>query len=87
MLDVNISLPEHMKAAIDEKIAASGYKDASEYLYHLICQDIVQEEIDDKALEKLLLEGLDSGASTLVTDEWWEQKRSQLLEKHQQPQK
>lgn len=82
MLNVSISLPDSMKAVIDEKIAASGYRDASEYLYHLVCQDLVQEEIDDEILEKLLLEGLDSGVSP-VTDEWWEQKRNQLIEKHQ----
>lgn len=84
MLNVNISLPDRMKTVIDEKVTAGGYKDAGEYLYHLVCQDIAQEEIDDEILEQLLLEGLDSGASTLVTDEWWEQKRNQLLDKHRQ---
>lgn len=35
----------------------------------------------EKDLEKFLLEGLNSKEFILVTDQWWENKRKQLLNK------
>jgi antitoxin ParD1/3/4 len=50
----------------------------------LICQDIAQGTPEN--LEQQLLEGLESGHPIEATDEWWEQKRAQLLETHQRNQ-
>ncbi len=55
-----------------------GYSSTSEYIKHLISQEV--ERVALARLETLLLEGLDSGESIEVTDEWWKQKRTQLLE-------
>jgi antitoxin ParD1/3/4 len=84
MLNVSVSLPDHLKDLIEAKVLEGGYGDSSQYLYHLICQDIAQT-IPDK-LEQQLLDGLESGKPIEVTDEWWEQKRAQLLESHQRTQ-
>jgi antitoxin ParD1/3/4 len=81
MLNVSVSLPDHLKDLIEAKVLEGGYGDSSQYLYHLICQDIAQTVPEN--LEQQLLEGLESGKSIEVTDEWWEQKRTQLLESHQ----
>lgn len=81
MLNVSVSLPNHLKDLIEAKVLEGGYGDSSQYLYHLICQNIAQNMPEN--LEQLLLEGLESGKSIEVTDEWWEQKRAQLLESHQ----
>lgn len=77
MTTLNISLPDPMRAFIDEQIAKGGYSTASEYIRHLIRQD--QEKAEQTRLEALLLDGLNSGTSVEVTDIWWEQKRAELL--------
>ena len=85
MTTLNISLPESMRAFIEEQVHKGGYSTASEYIRHLIRQE--QERADHRRLEELLLEGLDSGESIQVTDEWWEQKRVQLMERFRQKNK
>jgi antitoxin ParD1/3/4 len=79
MTTLNISLPESMRDFISEQVAKGGYSTASEYIRHLIRQEI--ERVTKTQLETLLLEGLDSGESIEITDEWWEQKRTELVEK------
>lgn len=79
MTTLNISLPESMRAFIDEQIAKGDYSTASEYIRDLIRQD--QKQAAQMKLETMLLEGLDSGESIEVTDEWWENKRIELLER------
>ncbi|BAZ40739.1 putative addiction module antidote protein, CopG/Arc/MetJ family [Calothrix sp. NIES-4101] len=81
MTTLNISLPEAMRAFIDEEVAKGGYSTASEYIRDLIRQ--AQKKAEEKKLEAMLLEGLDSGESIEVTDEWWEQKRSQIMQRFQ----
>ncbi|MHC5599296.1 MAG: ribbon-helix-helix domain-containing protein [Nostoc sp.] len=39
MSNINISLPESMKAFIEEQVAQGGYGSVSEYLQELIIQD------------------------------------------------
>ena len=79
MTTLNISLPESMRSFIDEQIAKGGYSTASEYIRHLIRQD--QKQAAQMKFEAMLLEGLDSGEPIEVTDEWWENKRTELLER------
>lgn len=79
MTTLNISLPESMRAFIDEQIAKGGYSTASEYIHHLIWQE--QKQAAQIKLEAMLLEGLDSGEPIEVTDEWWENKRAELVER------
>lgn len=79
MTTLNISLPESMRDFISEQVAKGGYSTASEYIRHLLRQEL--ERVTKTQLETLLLEGLDSGESIEITDEWWEQKRTELVEK------
>lgn len=79
MPTLNISLPESMRAFIDEQIAKGGYSTVSEYIRHLIRQD--QKQVAQMKLEAMLLEGLDIGEPIEVTDEWWENKRTELVER------
>lgn len=46
---------------------------------NLIRQD--QEKAEKKQIEKLLLEGLNSGEPVKITDDWWSQKRMELMER------
>jgi len=79
MTTLNISLPESMRNFISEQVAKGGYSTASEYIRNLIRQEL--ERVAKTQLETLLLEGLDSGEAIEITDEWWEQKRTELVEK------
>jgi antitoxin ParD1/3/4 len=56
---MNISLPDSMRAFIDEQISADGYGTASEYVRNLIRAD--QKRLEEQKLERLLLERLKSG--------------------------
>jgi antitoxin ParD1/3/4 len=84
MLNVSVSLPDRLKDLIEAKVQEGGYGDSSQYLYHLVCQDIAQTIPEN--LEQQLLEGLESGIPIEATDEWQLQKRAQHLESHQRNQ-
>jgi antitoxin ParD1/3/4 len=56
---MNVSLPESMKAFIEERLAGEGYGTASEYIRELIRAD--QKQREEQKLEKLLLERLQAG--------------------------
>ena len=77
MTTLNISLPDSMRAFIDEQIAQGGYSTASEYIRDLIRQ--AQKQAAQEKLDNLLLEGLESGESIEVTDEWWQEKQERLV--------
>jgi len=75
---LNISVPDQVQTFVEEQAIAAGFGSASEYIYHLIVRD--QERIaQQERIASLLLEGLDSGEPVAATDEWWEQKRTQLM--------
>lgn len=40
-----------------------------------------EESVARRRVEQLLLEGLDSGKPIEVTEEWWREKRRELVEK------
>ena len=79
MTTLNISLPEAMRAFIDEQIAKGGYITASEYIRQLV--RAAQKRQAQERLEELLLEGLDSGEPTPMTAQDWDDIRRQALER------
>ncbi len=80
---LNISLPEQIKTFVEQQAIAAGFNSANEYVYHLILRE--QERIaQQERIESLLLEGLESGEPVEATEDWWEQKRTQLVERFQQ---
>lgn len=75
---LNISLPEEVQPFLENQAAAAGYGSLGEYVYHLILLE--QERLEQQAkVEALLSEGLESGEPIEATDDWWEQKRLQLI--------
>nr|WP_235355209.1 type II toxin-antitoxin system ParD family antitoxin [Aliterella atlantica] len=70
---MNISLPESMRTYVEEQVASGGYSTASEYFRELVRTD--QKRKDNERLESLLLEGLQSGTATPITDEDWQDIR------------
>lgn len=77
MTNFNISIPESMQEFVQQQIISGNYNNASEYILHLI-QNHQQQSTE---LEIMLNEGIESGSPIEVTESWWEQKRSMLLEK------
>lgn len=63
MTTMNISLPEALKASVDEQVGSRGYGTSSEYVRELIRKDQHRQE-----LRRLLLEGAES-EPTAVADE------------------
>ena len=82
MTTLNISLPESMQTFIEEQIAKGGYSNASEYVHHLIQQD--QRQTAQMNMEAMLLEGLGSGEPIEITNEWWGNQRTELVERSRQ---
>ncbi len=84
MSTINISLPETMKAYIDEQVSKGGYSTVSEFFRDLIRQD--QKRKAKENLEDLLLEGIQSGSTTPMSTQDWEDIRLAVQEKmtHQQ---
>lgn len=82
MTTLNISLPDSMRAFIDEQIALGGYSTASEYIRDLIRQ--AQKQAAQEKLDSLLIEGLESGEPIEITDEWWQAKQERLIKLRRQ---
>lgn len=75
---MNISLPDSMRAYIEEQVASGGYSTVSEYFRELVRQD--QKQKAQERLEVLLLEGIESGTATPMNTEDWENIRQSVRE-------
>jgi len=74
MKSMNISIPEKMRAYVEQQVTEGGYNTASEYIRELIRQD--QKRKATEKLETLLLEGIQSGDATSMTEKDWEDIRA-----------
>jgi len=63
MTTVTISLPETLKAFIDQQVATKGYGNVSEYFRSLLRE--AQERYEEAGLEVLLREGLATGGKDI----------------------
>lgn len=79
MASLKISLSDSTRRFVEEQVALGGYSNDSEYIQYLVQQD--QKRVNQKQLETLLTETLESDELTYMTDEWWQEKRSQILQK------
>ncbi|MGK7927322.1 MAG: type II toxin-antitoxin system ParD family antitoxin [Spirulina sp.] len=77
---VSITLPESLQSFLSQQVNQGNHKSIDRYILHLI----QQEQAKIARVEALLLEGLDSGESIEVTENWWEAKRTQLSQKFSQ---
>lgn len=66
---IHISLPESLKEYMDERVTKEHYSTLSDYIRALVRED--QKRHAEERLEKLLLEGLESGCGVQYgTKEW-----------------
>jgi antitoxin ParD1/3/4 len=78
MTSMNISLPQELKAYIEEQTKA-GYSTPSEYVRELIRDD--QKRRAKEKLDILLLEGLDSGEPLAASPAFWDELKREALAK------
>lgn len=67
---MNISLPEALRAYVDERVAEGSFANASDYVRALIREDRLKRA--QASLEAKLLEGLQSGPAVVADDAYWE---------------
>ncbi|MBC1236859.1 type II toxin-antitoxin system ParD family antitoxin [Nostoc sp. 2RC] len=84
MKSINISLPDVMRTYVEEQVASGGYSTVSEYFRELVRQD--QKRKAEERLQTLLLEGLNSGSATPLTDQDWDDIRQAVQKKISQQQ-
>jgi antitoxin ParD1/3/4 len=73
-----ISLPEAAKAYVDQQIANGTYNTVDELLTSLIEQE--QERQAKQKVNSMLKQALQKNQKVEATDEWWEQRRQELIE-------
>lgn len=77
---MNLDLPESLKDFVLSQVAEGGYGSVSEYVRALIRTE--QDRRVQEALEVEILEGLNSGESTPMTPEDWQNIRREVRERH-----
>lgn len=79
---LNISLPDTMKAEVEEIIATEGYGNTSEFFRDLVRNYLKERRA--RKIEDLLLEGINSGESTPLTKTDFEKIKERGLQRIQQ---
>ncbi|BAT53262.1 putative addiction module antidote protein, CopG/Arc/MetJ family [Nostoc sp. NIES-3756] len=79
MKSINISLPDTMRAYVEEQVAQGGYSSVSEYFCELVRQD--KKHRAKEHLETMLIEGLNSRDATEMTTQDWEDIRQAVRER------
>ena len=74
MASLNISMPDSLRAFVDQRTDEGNFSTPTEYIRHLIREDQKLEE--KKQLEAKLLEALDSGKFDEVTPEFFDGLRA-----------
>ena len=80
MNTMNIALPESMKEFVQGQVSKGGYSSVSEYVRALIRTE--QRRQVEEALETEILQGLNSGPSTPMTAEDWQEIRREVRQRY-----
>lgn len=73
MATMNISLPDSLKAFVEQKVAEGGYSTSSEYV-----RELIRKEQDRSTLRRLLLEGASSPPDTEADGRYFRQLRKRI---------
>ncbi|MEB3123783.1 MAG: type II toxin-antitoxin system ParD family antitoxin [Snowella sp.] len=77
MTQITVEIPDELAIQIQSQIVQGDFSNVGEYVVYLLQQE--QSQLRSTQLEKMFLEGLDSGELIEITDQWWEQKRRETL--------
>ena len=76
MKHLSVPVSDEFDETIRKRMVEGGFGSMAEYLRHAVRQDL--ERADETKLERLLLEGLESGEPIEMTDEWMQERRKAL---------
>lgn len=71
---ISVSLPDSLKAFVNEQVRLGGFSSTSDYVRQLIHEH--REKVTAATLRALIAEGLASGAPQPVDAEYWTNKCS-----------
>ena len=71
MTPTTVTLPDALKAHVDDQVARGGYNSPGEYI-----RDLIRRDRDRQALRGLVLDGLASGPGEIVDDAWFDALRA-----------
>jgi len=74
---MNVSLPKTLRGFVEERVSASAYTSASEYIRELIRKDR-EDRATKEQLEQQLLEGLASGPAEQFDDDFFEKLKERI---------
>jgi antitoxin ParD1/3/4 len=73
MSTMNISLPDALKAYVDEQVADRGYGTASEYI-----RELIRSDLERQRLRGLLLEGAESAPAAPANKAYFGELRKRI---------
>ena len=73
---MHISLPESLKEYVRRRVAEEHYSNPSDYVRALIRED--QKRRDEERLERMLIEGLESGTGMPIDEKEWKALRKKI---------
>ena len=73
MSTMNISLPESLKAFVDEQVSQRGYGTSSEYV-----RELIRRDKDRLQLRNMLLAGASSAPTAPVSETYFEDLRERV---------
>ena len=75
MSTMNVSLPDTLKAFVDDQVAQHDYGTSSAYI-----QELIRKDRDRKALRSLLLDGADSPLAGPADAAYFDSLRQQITD-------
>jgi antitoxin ParD1/3/4 len=73
MTTMNISLPDGLKAFVDEQVDARGFSTSSEYM-----RELIRKDQDTQRLRAMLLEGAGSASTKPVDADYFQHLRDRV---------
>lgn len=77
MPTMNVSLPEELRAFVDEQVDHGRYASTSEYV-----RDLIRRDQDRQKLRAMLIEGAESEAGRLADSQYFDDLRSRVTRGH-----
>ena len=75
MSTMNVSLPEALKAFVEDQVSARGYGTSSEYV-----RELIRKDQDRQRLRALLLEGASSPQAATADADYFDRLRGRVRE-------
>ena len=73
MSTMNVSLPDELRAFVDEQVTGGRYSSTSEYV-----RELIRRDQDRQRLRRLLLEGAESAPGPIADDYYFTNLRERL---------